>query len=137
MIFNWLVFSVVSWTASSIRVGREDIFNHHLRSYADCMAGGYRRDHDCNRLRMNLEAEISPVLEVITFILVAFLNFVTLFFVIQFQTMKNSVRQAARKFNSTNNKLQVSQIIIIISMLYAQCMFHTYHAGLKRASSFM
>ena len=63
------------------------------------MAGGNRRDHDCNSLRMDLEAEISPVLEIVTFISIAFLNFATLSFVIQFQTVKNSVKQVARKFN--------------------------------------
>ena len=32
------------------------------------MAGGDRRDHDCNSLRMDLEAESNPVVEVITFL---------------------------------------------------------------------
>ena len=105
VIFYWLVNSVVSWTASSIRVSREDIFNDILRSYADCMTGGNRRDHDCQSLRTDLEAETSPVLEVIAFISIAFLNFATLCFVIQFQTVKNSVRQAARKFSSRNSRL--------------------------------
>ena len=38
------------------------------------MAGGYRRDHDCNSLRMDLEAESNAVIEVITFISHGFLN---------------------------------------------------------------
>ena len=70
-----------------------------------------RRDHDCHRLRIDLEAKMSPVLETITVISIAFLNFATLSFVIQFQTVKNSVRQDARKFNTTSSYVLVSQII--------------------------
>ena len=32
------------------------------------MAGGDRRDNGCNSLRMDLEAESNPVVEVITFL---------------------------------------------------------------------
>ena len=74
-----------------MRAGRNDVFDYQLRSFIDCMAGGYRRDHDCNSLRMDLEAESNPVIEVITFLSAGFLNFASLPFVIQFQTVKNSV----------------------------------------------
>ena len=88
------------WTAASISAGRTDIFDYHLRNYTDCMAGGNRKDHDCYRFRLDLEAEANPVLEVISLLLIGFLNFVTLSFVIQFQTIKNLLKQAARKFNT-------------------------------------
>ena len=100
VIFYWLIHSLMVWTASSIRAGREDIFSHNLRSFADCMSGGIRRDHDCHKLRIDLEAEMNPVLEIMTFISIAFLNFATLSFVIQFQTVKNSVRQVAKKLST-------------------------------------
>ena len=83
------------WTVSSIRAGRVDIFDYHLRSYADCMAGGNRKDHDCHGSRQDLEAETSPVLEAIALMLLAFLNFATLSFVIQLKALKNLVRQAS------------------------------------------
>ena len=97
VLLYWLVESVVFWTASSIRSGRVDIFDYHLRTYVDCMAGGNHKDHDCHILRQDLEAESNLVLETIALLLIAFLNFATLSFVIQFQTVKNSVRQFSRK----------------------------------------
>ena len=92
VLFYWVVHAVLLWTSISIRAGRNDTFDYHLRSYTDCMAGGSRRDHDCNSLRMDLEAESSPVIEVITFSSTGFLNFASLPFVIQYQTVKNSVK---------------------------------------------
>ena len=91
VLFYWVVHTVLLWTSLSVRAGRNDIFDYHLRSYTDCMAGGNRRDHDCNSLRMDLEAESNPVIEVITFLSARFLNFASLPFVIQYQTVKNSV----------------------------------------------
>ena len=89
------------YTASSIRDGRGDIFDHHLRSYMDCMAGGNRENHDCHSLRLDIESETNPVVDVITITTFAFLNFATLPLVIQFQTVKNVIRKTARKFNIT------------------------------------
>ena len=100
VICYWLVHSIVIVTASSIRDGRLDIFYYHLRNYADCMAGGNRKDHDCHRLRQDLEAETSPLMEPIIFISIALLNYATLSFVIQFQTVKNSI---ARRFSRTSS----------------------------------
>ena len=68
------------------------------------MAGGYRKDHDCHELKLILEAETNPVLEATFVVLFAFANFVSLPFVIQFQTVKNSVKQAAQKFNNRITK---------------------------------
>ena len=61
------------------------------------MTGGNRKDHDCREFRLDLEAEANPVLEVIYFTSVAFLNFASLPFVVQFQAIKNFIRQAAMK----------------------------------------
>lgn len=66
------------------------------------MAGGNRKDHDCQNLRQHLEADVKPVVEVIYLVLIAFLNFASLPFVIQFQTVKHSVRRVTRKFSSHN-----------------------------------
>ena len=100
VIFYWLVQSVIFWTVSSIRAGRADIIDNQLRSFADCMAGGDRKDHDCHQLRVDLEAESNPVLEGIALMLIGFLNFATLFFVIQFQAIKDSVMQAISNFKN-------------------------------------
>ena len=93
----WIVHALVMWTASSIRTGRSDIFDHYLRSYAACMSGGNRKHHDCHSLRLQLEAEMNPVIDLITLISIALLNFASLPFVIQYQTVKNFIRRAARK----------------------------------------
>ena len=61
------------------------------------MAGGNRKHLDCHSLRQDLEAEVTPALEVIIFLLVGFLPFASLPFVVQFQTVKRNVRQALRK----------------------------------------
>ena len=96
ILFYWLIESIVFWTVAGIRNGRDGAFKQHLRTYADCMAGGDRKDHDCHSLRMNLETGTNPVLEFTGVILVVLLNFVTLAFVIQFQTVKKSLRRAMR-----------------------------------------
>ena len=64
------------------------------------MAGGNRKDHDCHELRKDLEAETYPGLEVMYFISIAFVNFVSLPFVVQFHTVRNFVRQATKKLNN-------------------------------------
>ena len=64
------------------------------------MAGGSRKNHDCDMQRANLEAESYPVLEGLYIIFIAFDNFSYLPFVVQFKTFKNLVRQAVKKFSS-------------------------------------
>ena len=64
------------------------------------MAGGNQKYDDCHELRLDLEAEMNPVLEVITFIFIALLNYASLPFVIQFETIKKSVRRATSRLNS-------------------------------------
>lgn len=103
VLFYWLIESAVFWTVASIRASRDEAFDQHLRSYANCMAGGDRRDHDCHSLRMNLEIRTNPVLEFTSIILVTLLNFVTLAFVIQFQTVKRSLRRATRTLSKPHN----------------------------------
>ena len=61
------------------------------------MAGGNHEHHDCACLRLDLESETSPVVDAISIVLTAFLNFASLSFVIQFQTVKNIMTQALRK----------------------------------------
>ena len=90
MLFYWVICVALIWTR---RVSNyDDIFDYHLRSYTDCMAGGYRRDHDCNTLRMDFQADSIPVGEVIGFLLIGFASFSFLPVVIQFQTIKNLVK---------------------------------------------
>ena len=91
------------YTTLSIRAGRSDVIMHYLISYTDCMAGGNRRDHDCNSLKLDIESETFPVVDAISVISTGFLNFSTLSFVIQFQTIKNVVGKAARKFKITSS----------------------------------
>ena len=62
------------------------------------MAGGTRKEHDCRELREDLEANASFVLEVINLFFLAFQNFASLPFVIQFQTIKKSITQFFSKF---------------------------------------
>ena len=87
-------------TSYSIRASRDDTFHDNVRRYADCMAAGIHNYDDCHELRTDLEAEINPVLEVLNYIFIALLNFASLPFVVQFETMKKSVQRATSKLNS-------------------------------------
>ena len=100
VLLYWLILTILIWGTISIRDGRDDTFNYHLENYIDCMAGGSRKHQDCQELRMSLEAESHPVVEMIYMMLIAFLNFASLPFVIQFHTVKHSVRQATRRLST-------------------------------------
>ena len=92
VLFYWVICAVLLWTGVSVRTGRNNILDYHLRRYTDCMAGGNHKDHNCSSLRMELESESNPMVEVIIFFLTGFLNFASLPFVIQFQTVKKLVK---------------------------------------------
>ena len=92
VLLYWLVINILVWAHFSVRANRVDAFDYHLRSFADCMGGGNRKDHDCRELKVYLENDVNPVIEIIYFTLVAFLNFASLPFVIQFRTVKHRVR---------------------------------------------
>ena len=95
--YSLLLTIVLSTTLSS----RDDSYYNKLRIFANCMAGGNRKGHDCRELREDLKAQtLSPVLDIITLTLLAFQNFAYLPFVIQFQTLKNSISQARQKLFS-------------------------------------
>ena len=98
----WLFCVVLVWTNFSVSDARADIAENSFQNYAGCMAGGSRKNHSCHMLRLQLEDISIPELDALYRILVSFLNFVSLPFVIEFHTIKNFVRQAARKlkFNS-------------------------------------
>ena len=100
VIVYWLVVAVVFWTALSIRDSRIDVINSLLRSYTDCEAGGSRKNHDCRMLRVDLEAEVSPALEITFFVFVALQNFSSLPFVVEFHALKKFVIQATNKFST-------------------------------------
>ena len=95
-----VVYSILVWTGFSIKSGRADIFDYCFRSYTDCMAGGNHRDHDCESLRMILEAESNHAIEVIYFLSSAFVSFASVPFVIQFQTVRKSI--ISQKTNNTS-----------------------------------
>ena len=101
VLLYWLAITILIWTNLSIRNGRVDTFAQTLRRYIDCMAGGDRKDHDCRTLRLDFEAETNFTIEVIYLVLIAFLNFASLPFVIQFRTVKHRVTQAARRISTT------------------------------------
>ena len=93
----WLRSVILAWTSFSITDGRADIINNILERYVGCRAGGNREGHDCRMLRLDLEAETFPALEVAYLIASAFLNFVSLIFVIEFQAIKRLLKQATKK----------------------------------------
>ena len=62
------------------------------------MAGLNHKHHDCHKLRQDLHAKTYPVLAASNLIILAFQNFASLPFVIQFQTMKISIMRAIQKF---------------------------------------
>ena len=67
------------------------------------MAGGTRKEHDCHKLREDLEDNAASVLEVISLIFLAFMNFASLPFVIQFQTIKKLITQFFSKFTTSSH----------------------------------
>ena len=104
MLFYWLSLNLLLWTFFSIRDGRAETFDYHLRSFTDCMAGGTRKDHDCQKSKQDLESDSNPIPEMIYFILIGFLNFASLPFVVQFQTVKHQVRRVTQKFSTKSFK---------------------------------
>ena len=93
----WLVANIIVWTSLSIITARADVIGNKLGRYVLCMEGGNREGHDCRMLRLDLEAETIPALGVVYLVFIAFLNYSTLPFVIEFQAIKKRVRQAAKK----------------------------------------
>jgi len=61
------------------------------------MAGGSQRSHTCEPYRREFESLSHPGLECTYLILFAFLNFSSLPFVIQYKTVKRSVKEATRR----------------------------------------
>ena len=100
VLLYWLMLIILIRGAFSIKDGRNDIFDYHLRNYVDCMAGGIRKDHDCQKLRLDLEANSYPVIEIMYLIMIAFVNFSSLPLVIQFQTIKQTLRKAMQRNNT-------------------------------------
>lgn len=105
VLFYVLADSTLLWTSISISAGIFDTFDHMVRSYADCMVGGNRKHHDCHLLRSDFDYAIAFVGFIFTVILIGFQNFVSLAFVIQFQTAKKLIRQAVTKFITKNTKI--------------------------------
>ena len=68
------------------------------------MAGGSRKNHDCDMERTSLEAQSNPMLEGVYFVFIAFDNLSNLPFVVQFQTVKEFVSKAVRKITNRNAK---------------------------------
>ena len=97
VLLYWLLDFVLALTAIAVLASRTEMLDYVIRNYTDCMAGGNRRHHNCHRSRLDLEAQSSPASEIINIFLTAFLNWVSLPFVIQFQTVKRTLRQAVHK----------------------------------------
>ena len=73
------------------------IFDHHLRSFTDCMAGGNRRDHDCHSLRLDVESETNPVVDVFSIISRAILELCKPFFCDKVPNNKEDSRKSCKK----------------------------------------
>ena len=97
VLFYSLLLTIVLLTALS---STGDRFYEDLRRFADCMAGGTHKEHDCRELREDLEANANFVLlEIINLFFLAFQNFASRPFVIQFQTIKRSITQFFSQFS--------------------------------------
>ena len=55
---------------------------------------------NCERFRRQFEEDSYPSLEAIYIVLAGFLNFSNLPFIVQFKTVKHSVRRATRRLSS-------------------------------------
>ena len=96
-----MLSAILALTSYSIYTGRSDVMHSIMESYVNCMVGGNREGHDCHMLRLDLEAETIPELEVIFLISIGFLNFASLPLVVEFQTIQKSVRRASKKLKLT------------------------------------
>jgi len=94
---------ITVWTSFSIRDGSADSFGFYLTQYWRCMAGGSRRSVTCEPYRREFESLSHPGLECTYLILFAFLNFSSLPFVIQYKTVKRSVKEATRRLTLKKN----------------------------------
>ena len=99
VVFYWLLIYMLLWTVSSVKAGRVNAFDDRLKGYTECMAGGTRKDYNCDSLRLDLEAETNPLAEIVNNILTAFINFATLPFVVQFQTVKHNIKQVKKRLS--------------------------------------
>ena len=98
-----LVIMITVWTSFSIRDGTASSFEYHLGQYWRCMAGGASRSHTCEKFRNEFEGLTHPGLECFYLILFTFLNFSSLPFVIQYKTVKRSVKEATRRLTLKKN----------------------------------
>ena len=89
----WLVITTALFTSFSLKAGRTDMFYYYIKRYIDCMAGGHRKHLDCHSLRQDFETDVDPTLEIIYLIFVAFLNFSSIPFVIQYRTVKRLINR--------------------------------------------
>lgn len=67
--------------------------------YVSCMSTG-TNNPNCERFRRQFEEDSYPSLEAIYVILSGFLNFSNLPFIVQFKTVKQSVRRATRRLST-------------------------------------
>ena len=99
-----MLCTTVIWTGFSIYYGRADVVASILERYVHCMVGGNREGHDCHMLRLDLNAETVPApLQVTYLISIAFLNFASLPFVIEFQAVKKRFSQASIRLKLTTS----------------------------------
>ena len=105
MMFSYLlVIMITAWTSFSIRDGTANSFQFYLEQYWRCMAGGASRSHTCEKFRNEFESLTHPGLECTYLILFTFLNFSSLPFVIQYKTVKRSVKEATKRLNLKKNE---------------------------------
>ena len=97
ILIYWIFCIVLPTLYFSIGDNRLDTINNILERYVGCMAGGNRKGHDCQMLRLELEAQTVPGLDATYLIGVGFLNFASLMYVIEFQAVKKCASQAAKK----------------------------------------
>ena len=87
------------WAVFCARHVTLDNFIKNLEMYIRCMSTG-TKNPNCGRFRRQFEEDSYPGLEAIYITLVGFLNFSNLPFIVQFKTVKQSVRRATRRLST-------------------------------------
>ena len=101
--FFYLLAVLVSlWGVSIVRHITLDAFTDHLRVYIRCMSTG-SNNPNCALFKSQLEDQTYPGFDIVLFILIGFLNFSNLPFVVQFKTVKHTVRRATLKFSLSSD----------------------------------
>ena len=94
-----LIVLVLQWTVATLRHITLDSFMYNFGAYIRCMSTGIHNPN-CEDFRRQFQEYSYPGLDTIYVMLVGLLNFSNLQFVVQFRTVKYTVRRATKRLST-------------------------------------